>query len=470
MAADAPPAWPDPATFTAGAETIFRLPCFAGFYAYPKFDPLYNVLWLPKDYDPERAYPLCVQYQMQNDKPSAGVMNWFLNKTTTGGAIVLGVSMVFTAENEQARSPQENAIQAGTIHWVMEHWNIDRSRVFVGGFSAGGWSASQNGMTTWYRNLSTHFLILGAGTRGVYHTELFPGAFAFIGSGDKDFNHQHALQAITELQGAKFNVTTYADPDLDHNIGQKEMDAVAAWYTTFDPAAHAQEWLDEATKALAAKTVKDRAAVMLKLASVATLGPKSPQGAAARELLAKQEGAALTEYERGWTLLRQRRYLDAKKAFAAALAQAVKLKSERLAQLATKAMPQVAEWQCCEELLAVISALGGHRPAEAALLAADGAARYKDELKGWDEGLFQKCAADAAKQSPPSDTKLRAAHTDLAKWRVALYEGKLGNAKDNAKATEALSAIVTAFPDSAEAAEATALKARLPEVEVKGKK
>lgn len=33
----------------------FRLPYFQGYKAYPDLDPLYNVLLLPKDYDPQRS-------------------------------------------------------------------------------------------------------------------------------------------------------------------------------------------------------------------------------------------------------------------------------------------------------------------------------------------------------------------------------------------------------------------------------
>ncbi len=468
------PTWPDPATFTPGQENKFRLPGFAPYLAYPDKDPYYNVLMVPANYDPKRSYPLGIEFQPQNGKPSS----WFLAHANDNQSFVLGVSWMIPAsakdrkEGDETKGPDDVHIgpilHMATIQWVLEHFNVDRARVFVGGMSAGGWAASSEGMSGFFKNVSTHFVILNAGNRGTYNPAWFAGDFAFVASGTADFNNAAALQAIDELSKAKLDVTHYEEPGIGHDVGPQTYIKLAEWYRRFDPSAHAQEWLDQATAALADKATKDPTAALAQLAEVATLGENSPQGKAAREALLAREGDALTTYERGYDALLHRRYAEAQKLLIAAQKAAAKTRTPRIMTLASKRLAEIQEWMFSEESVALQAAHAAGRDLEAAALAQDCATRWKDEPKDWPANITMWIKVTTAlAQAQKPDPKHRQAQLDLVKWRLALMTAKADGAADNKKGHDILSAIVDALPDSGEAAEAKELLTRWPVVEAK---
>jgi predicted esterase len=460
VADDQPIPWPVSEDFRAEVETKFRLPFFRGYKTYPDLEPLFNVVWLPKDYDPERAYPLYVEFQPQGAKPGT----WQLRQMSEN-AIGLGMSYVQTTDASMRNmSVIQVPIQAATVQWALRMFRVDRTRVLCGGFSGGGWAASESALQPQFRALSTHFVIMGAGLRGQlanpYDLSLFVGDPVFLAAGTKDMNHDWMRRALDALTAAKLDVTSIEEPDVGHEVGPKTRERQAAWFATFDPSVHAAEWLADAKKQLDDKAVADKTPALKQLAAVATLGPKSDPGKEAQSLLEAREGAALAAYDHAWDELRARRYPEAEKAFAAALAAAQKAKSARLVPLCQKGLQSVADWRCLEEAMTARAALADGRPVEASLLQQEGAGRYKSDpqYRAW-TWMWDSIGAKGDAQA--KDAKHGAAQVELAKYSVLLWTGglKAGSLK---KARESLQAIVTTLADSSEAREAQALLDRLP--------
>jgi hypothetical protein len=421
---------------------------------------LYNVVWLPKGYDPEREYPLYVEFQPQDAKPGT----WQLRQMSED-AIGLGMSYVQTTDASMRNmSVLQVPIHAATVQWALRTFRVDRARVFCGGFSGGGWAASESALQPQFRALSTHFVILGAGLRGQmanpYDLTLFVGDPVFLAAGTKDMNHDWMRRALEALTAAKLDVSSYEEPDVGHEVGPKTRDHAREWFAGFDPAVHAADWLAEAKKQLDDKAVADKTPALSKLAAVATLGPKSEQGKEARALLETREGAALTAYEHAWDELRARRYPEAEKAFAAAHAAAQKAKSARLVPLCQKGMQSVADWRCLEEAMTARAALADGRPVEANLLQQEGAGRYKSDAqyRAW-TWIWDSIGAKA--DVAPKDQKHGAAQVELAKDSVLLWTGGMKGGAIK-KAREALTGMVSSLADSSEAREAQALIDRLP--------
>jgi len=447
-----PPEWPDVSTFTPGKETRFRLPFFAGLLTYPEGEPLYNVLQVPSGYDPRRAYPLCIRFQPQGGKP--GVYEF--KRISGGDAFVLGVSWpLYKIEPDKLlyMPSGEKFFYPATAQWVFANFNIDRSRVFVGGFSAGGWSAASCGMTINMRHVSTHFVILSSGIRGKYRTELFKGSPAFVGVGTEGMNCPSAKSAASKLRGAKFDVTYVEAPGVGHSIGDPVWKGLAEWWKRFDPKARADEWLKEAEQF--EKRNKARACELY--ARVATLGDGDPRGRAARGKLEELEGKALDKYEKAYSLLRARDYVGAKKALKEAYREAARKRSGGLVKLCTARAAEVDEWMFCEQAMATAETYWTGRVYESCLLAQDGSARYALKLKRWAQ-LFKDDAKSLVKKAPAAAQKAgkRArAQQKLARARVMMWSGKASLVKKD------LEKIARDYPAKPEGVDAKMLLRRI---------
>lgn len=450
------PEWPDPSKFTPGQTTEFRLPFFAGLLTYgDDTRPLYNVLHVPAGYDPNRSYPLMIRFQPQGGKPST----YDLGKVCNNEAFVLGVSWPLSKPEAEGwwTITSQDYLWPATAHWVFSNFNIDRTRVFVGGFSAGGWAASQEGMLPSMRHISTHFIILSAGMRGKYRMELYKGSPVFIGVGTEGMNYSSAKAAKSKLESAGFDVTYVEAPGVGHAIGEPVWDGIIKWYKRFDPQIHAEEWLAEAEKLQ--QRQRDEACRLY--AKVATLGPKDERGKTARRKLEELEGEALAEYEAAYDLLRARNYPAAAKAFADAAKEARKKRSARLLQLCSDGLAEVTEWQFCEQAMEMEKAFFTGRAYESLLLAQDGAMRYASSLKEWAQ-LFKSEAGKLtqdAMAAARSDIKRAKAQTELVKARIAVWTG--GSKTKLEKAVEELEEIAKDFAGKPEGIDAGGLLQRI---------
>jgi hypothetical protein len=451
-----PPPWPKASSFPRGQMTRFRLPFFAGLYTYPSNEPLYNVLYLPRTYDETRRYPLIIRFQPQGGAPDIGLFRDVADRGT--GAVVLGVSWPLSKPDSETMFctvTSEDHWYAATAQWAFSMFSIDRSRVFVGGFSAGGWAASSQGMDEQMRNISTHFVITGAGLRGSYTLTPFKGCPAFVAAGKNGMNHDSAVSAAQILRGARFDVTFVDEDGVGHEMGPQMKRAMLEWFDRFDPGTHADEWLAEA----ASLEKRNKAEACRLYASVAVLGAGDERGKRAREQLKELEGDALTAYEEAYDLLRSRRYSEATKAFTSAYRLATRARASRLVELCRRGLEEVAEWQFGEQAMAMEETFFTGRVFESCLLAQDGAARYASSasVKRW-ANLFRSEAtkltpdATAAARRDPSRAR---AQKKLVGARIAIWTGKYDAAR------KALEEVRAGAPDTPEALDAAALIDRI---------
>jgi hypothetical protein len=440
--------WPDTTTFTKGKTTTFRLPFFEKLFTYPNDKPLYNVLYLPKDYDPTQAYPLCVRFQIQGFEPAT---HDFV-ELSDEKAIVLGVSMVMTKPIERDKIvtlSSETYHIAATVQWVMAKFNIDRTRVFVGGFSAGGWNASAIGMSVPFQHISTHFVILSAGLRGNYRAELFKGREAIVGAGTKDLFYQDTKIAGNSLRTRGLGVTYFEIPSLKDEDTIWRNSTLKEWWTKFSTEKNAENWLLEAD----GLEKKNPAEALQKWVRVAALGENNPSGKAALARLEKLEGKALPAYQQAVQFLRSRKYELARKAFTDAGKLASQNRSPRIIELCTLGLQDVEEWRFCEHLMAMEEAQLSGRFLEACIISQEGTTRFKTTLPTWasifnmrlTEGKWTPNAETLSRENLPrakaqqllakaflqilsgEGEKIRADLEKLAKDQAALPEGKAAN-------------------------------------------
>jgi len=418
-----PPAWPDPAIFKAGETVKFRLPFFAGLYTYSDNTPLYNLVHLPKDYDPKRAYPLCVRLHPQGGNPD---VEEFV-KMTNDQAIVVGSCWPLAQPREEGKKygtiGNEDAFYPAVALWAMRTFNVDRTRVYLGGFSLAGFTAIERGIHAPSRNVYTHFVILGAGLRGQYYPDLFKGKFAFIGVGTGDDNMKPAQAASALFKKAGMEVEYFEEQGLGHAVGDKEMATLIEWYKRSDPAVQADAWMKDA----AAAESKEKKKACEFYAKVSTLGPNDARGKAAREKLEVLEGSALVAYEKACERFRLRDYIEAKKLFEAAGREAQSKHADRLVDLCTSSMALCIDALFIEEMMDYEEAFFTGRPYEGLLMVQDGAQRFgadkhfAERLQGM---LKYKVLTDLATAARAADPKRCAILDKLMRARVQLWSGK----------------------------------------------
>lgn len=439
------------------------MPFFAGLLTYPNNEPLYNLLHVPPGYDPERTYPLCVRFQPQGSAPGVGEFV----KMANGQAFVLGVSWPLsrpfqTGGGLSTLTSQDYFVPA-TVHWVLSNFSIDRSRIFVGGFSAGGWSASSQGMTPAFEHLSTRFVIMGAGLRGKFKTRLFKGSAAFVAAGMQGMNHGSAKAAASKLRKSGFEVTFVEEDGVGHAIGPKMWQALGAWYKSLDTREHAADWMARAQ----AMEKKDKAGAAELYARVAALGPKNEHGKAARARLEEIEGEALASYEAARDLMDRGFYAHAKKAFARAGRTAAKKRVRRLISLCKAGIVEAGKRQFMEQAMAMEMAYFSGRPYESWLLAQDGAARYLRQLKTWVR-LFKsesknKKLIDAATAAARREPKRAKAQQKLVRARTVIWSA--GPKSKFKTVRKDLAKIETDFAGKPEGTDAKTLLATLDALE-----
>jgi hypothetical protein len=453
-AEDPPPEMPDISLFTPGKQTSFRMPFFAGLFTFGGGAPLFNVIYLPADYKPEKSYPLCIQHHPRGGNPDTSLFC----KISKRQAIVIGTSWPLTVPNVEGKSNDVDygeSIQArgrrafypALLAWAISRFNIDRSRIFVGGFSLGGHTTNDDCIQPLFRDFATHFVVCGAGNRYRENTpELYKGRNLFYGMGAKD-NVRGARVTAAAYEKAGMIVTFVEEPGMGHGMGDLQWSKLEEWYASFDPAVNAEAWMKEAAEAEA----KTPAKACEMYAKLQVLGSANDTGRAARAKLEALEGPALSAYDKAFALLRTHDYPEARKAFQVAGQQAKK--SPRLSEACAQGLRMTLSWQFLDHLMAFEEATHTGRDFEAALLAQDGLTRYASDpvLVGY----FKDANGKAPAPRPPADVKRKTAQVKLVDARMQIWNGKA------AKAVKELDEVVVSVPGTPEALDAKRLLAEV---------
>lgn len=211
-------------------------------------------VYLPKDYNDQRAWPLIVFYHGTGGSPTTGMMRHY---TREKGFIVVGMAygsdpMFFGAEN----------ISTETRHIALIRERLGQvvkldGRVYIGGFSLGGWTSdliTRRGVPGLAGSL-----IMAAGKHPgdldavVKPKELAPQPQAsgpvYIGLGQYDGNFVYALRAV-ELYRKRNQLVTFDEFLGRGHESPRETELLYQWLTIEslnDPkkrAAEAARWFD----------------------------------------------------------------------------------------------------------------------------------------------------------------------------------------------------------------------------------
>jgi dienelactone hydrolase len=180
-AAQSPPP-PETARAALGAITP-RIAC-AG-------DPRYSyALYLPKDYDPARPWPVLFVFDPRGRGAEAAEI--FLDAARAHGLVIA------SSNDTRSDDPAAPNAEAVTAVWSDAHARIavDPARRYAAGFSGTGRLAVRLGMTR-PGNLAG---VIAAGSRLVADSGKNPWPFAFFGAaGDTDFNHPEVWRLDARL-------------------------------------------------------------------------------------------------------------------------------------------------------------------------------------------------------------------------------------------------------------------------------
>ena len=181
------------------------------------------MVYVPADYTRDRSWPLIFCYHGQNGRPTS----WPFKEVTDGrGFIVVGMGYQkppaerMTTRQFDAYVASEVAAMRAAGAYVARRLNVDRKRLFIGGFSKGGWSTStiaEASLGTW-----AGICILGAG-RHRFHLPLrqprgIRGKPIYIGVGQRDTNRPHGESGAKFYRKAGARVTYEEYPGLGHQM------------------------------------------------------------------------------------------------------------------------------------------------------------------------------------------------------------------------------------------------------------
>lgn len=181
--------------------------------------PGYFIVYLPKEYTPDRAWPAIFCYHGLGQKPTTYPFQQVL-----GGKGFIIVGMPYYSTGMDAFGTVQNDIEtvqrlAPELAKVLK---IDPRQLFVGGFSQGGWMTSTIAEAT--APMWAGVVITGAGRHGsgtLKNAATFRGKPMYIGAGEKDSNADSARQAADFYRGEGADVALEIWPGVAHSIDTK---------------------------------------------------------------------------------------------------------------------------------------------------------------------------------------------------------------------------------------------------------
>lgn len=211
--------------------------------------PGYFIVYLPKEYTPDRAWPAIFCYHGLGQKPTTYPFQQVL-----GGKGFIIVGMPYYSADMAAFSTVQNDIEsvqrlAPELAKVLK---IDPRQLFVGGFSQGGWMTSAIAEAT--APMWAGVAITGAGRHSsgpLKNPAAFRGKPMYIGAGEKDSNADSAQKAADFYRGEGADVTLEIWPGVGHSIDTKSK-KFADWLWDSGPLKQVKADLAEARAAQAA--------------------------------------------------------------------------------------------------------------------------------------------------------------------------------------------------------------------------
>lgn len=202
----------------------------------------------PENYDPSRKWPAVFYYHGTDGKPATDLM-----RAHTGDQDFFVVGMTYVQRGSFTYSEESLEAEWRILHSVRNHlatkWNLDPKRVYVAGFSKGGW---MSGFLLQRDPDLAGAVILGAGH--IHSIREAPRKFrertpVFLGIGRKDGNYPFSLRAVVFYRPLNVETTLETWHGLGHEFPPDGSPALRQWLALeanpgkdYRPAA--REWIE----------------------------------------------------------------------------------------------------------------------------------------------------------------------------------------------------------------------------------
>jgi outer membrane protein assembly factor BamD (BamD/ComL family)/dienelactone hydrolase len=282
---------PDQATFTPGKEVKILDPKTGGLGWY--------VVYVPKDYTPDRDWPTIFCYHGKNNDPKT----WPFKEATDGqGYVIVGMDYINREGTNDAKEDIENLNRIRAF--VSSKVRVNNKLIFMGGFSQGGWSTSK--FSNLYMDQLAGLLIMGAGGSPAEKAiPLLKGKPVFVGIGELDDANKNAKLARDAYTAKGADVTFEEFKGLPHTADVKDP-VLKDWLLKWGP--HNQ-MMASLTLAKAA----EKAGKMGEAYTLYTATAKMNGGQEAADLARQIEDAAQKKLDDAQAAIAAKKYPDAVK-------------------------------------------------------------------------------------------------------------------------------------------------------------
>jgi predicted esterase len=182
----------------------------------------YWALYVPKDYSPDRSWPIIYCYHGVDQEAKA----WPFVRLTDGAGFII-VGMEYMDRDIGAPKAEKELANLARIHALLaEKLKIDQKRQYIGGFSQGGWETAHFAEKA--PKAFAGMILLGSGRRSDVANPDVQGMPIFIGAGEKDDNLASAQNAASFYRDHGANVTMEEFKGVGHTVDLKDA-ALKKW-------------------------------------------------------------------------------------------------------------------------------------------------------------------------------------------------------------------------------------------------
>jgi len=192
----------------------------------------YYLVYVPMNYSPDRAWPLVFCYHGVNGEPAT----WPFRQATRGRDFII-VGMEYYRRGLQGYGFVNKDVEnvKRIVPYLVKRLKIDKDRLFIGGFSMGGFMTVKIAGRT--LPLWAGILILGASGRPSGAAGGYRGKAVYIGVGEKDSSYKSAQASVEAYQRFGARVTFDMYPGRGHEV-DADSKAMRDWFLANGPLRH----------------------------------------------------------------------------------------------------------------------------------------------------------------------------------------------------------------------------------------